>query len=148
MSDWENKVWGRTRPIIQTDIFSRHELEMLKGGYCSFHYHQRRSNRFTVVSGRVRIVYTIGWQIFSQVVTPIDTFCDIPAKVAHQFQVLEAGVMIEDYHGRHGNVEANDIQRFTTGGLLPVDINALQTGIILDQYGLLCNLRQKPQFIS
>lgn len=128
---WETKVWGRTRPIIETEFFSRHELTLEAGGYCSFHWHKERANRFQVLEGYVRIVEVIGSQYLETTLGPggIHTVASL---VAHQFQVLQPGWMLEDYWpDRGGEVRNDDIVRLSVGG--KVDVELLQTGLILVQ---------------
>ena len=137
--EWESKVWGQTRQVFEASDRSRHQLELLRGGFCSFHYHHHRSNLFIVESGKVRIVHTIGWQVFERVIGPgcaDGATAVVAAEVAHQFQVLEAGEMIEEYYATPGHDCHNqDIYRFTTGGLLVADIaTAIEdSGIIISE---------------
>jgi mannose-6-phosphate isomerase-like protein (cupin superfamily) len=116
--EWEDKDWGRTRCTVDgSPHFTRHELELWSGGYCSFHYHKNRANLFRIVRGLVRVVYTVGWEIKHDIVDESGYAVEIRPMVAHQFQVLRGGEMIEDYLPCPF-VAIDDIVRFTKGNLL------------------------------
>ncbi len=40
---WVDKAWGRTRELVDSEFYSKHELEVHVGGYCSIHYHRHRA---------------------------------------------------------------------------------------------------------
>lgn len=114
----EAKVWGKTICTVDAAPYlSRHRLLIDAGGYCSVHWHEHRANLFRVLSGTVRVVWTIGMEIFHQDLTS-DMELVVASLVAHQFQCLDAAEMIEEYFpDRGGEVRLNDITRLTTGGL-------------------------------
>lgn len=122
--EWHEKVWGKTRCVVESDRFQQHELEVEEGGVCSFHYHGDRANKFVVKSGVVRIVWALGWEVSGRDLSAGETMV-INSLVPHQFQVIEAGEMIEEYWpDRGGFVETDDIVRLTIGvklnpGLIP-----------------------------
>lgn len=119
-TDWETKVWGRTRCVRRLANFSRYELEVEKGGFCSIHYHLNRSNEFLVLSGVVQVVWCFAWQTHSRLLAVNSPSLTIRAGIPHQFQVMESGVMIEDYKPDLINARAEfsdgDIVRLTEGG--------------------------------
>lgn len=124
-AEWEDKCWGRTRCVVSSPFYSRHELEVVAGGYCSFHYHQNRGNRFIVPMGSeviVRVVQAFGWKLYTSVVRWGRVISlDIPALVPHQFQVERSGALIEEYWSdRMGEVEDEDIDRLSVGGFTAV----------------------------
>lgn len=113
---WCDKAWGKTREIIHSDFYSKHELLVETGGYCSLHYHHHRANRFVMVSGVVEIVELYGPQC---VRTKIDAGAvhEVASLVPHMFIVWESGVMIEEYYSdRKGKVLRDDIVRLVEGG--------------------------------
>lgn len=121
MTDWQDKVWGRTRCVIETPFYSRHELEIIAGTYCSLHYHQYRANRFIVSDGHVQIIEMYGPKIVKTNLFR-DNVYDVPSLVPHMFVVYKSGAMVEEYYvDRHGQVKADDINRFFEGGILPVE---------------------------
>lgn len=117
MSGWEEKAWGRTRTVIHTDLYSRHELEVVAGGYCSVHWHEHRANRFLVLEGAVLVIELYGWHERPTLLTA-DNVLEVSSLVPHQFQVIESGRIIEEYWpDRGGRVDLGDIVRLTRGGL-------------------------------
>lgn len=119
LNQWEDKVWGRTRCTNESLVYSHHELELVKGGYCSFHYHEHRSNIFRVTKGRVRIVWAYGWKVHFKDLVAGDSFV-MPSLVTHQFQVIESGAMLEEYRPERGGlVRLDDIIRLSVGGIAP-----------------------------
>jgi len=123
MSDWQEKCWGKTRKIVGTRHYSEHELVVMSGGYCSFHYHLNRSNIFAVPvssSAIIRVVVAVGWSIKSRIVRAGESF-EVMPMVPHQFQVLEYGVIYEEYIPKTGIVSDSDIVRLTIGGQVDLD---------------------------
>lgn len=116
---YEEKCWGSTCCVEQSSHYSRHQLRLVEGGYCSFHYHNQRANHFLVLIGKVRVISCIGWQCEATTLTPGEPLV-IPSRVLHQFQVLESGRMIEEYWPDGGRVLKDDITRLTIGGMVPV----------------------------
>lgn len=134
--DWEEKDWGRTRCAVESPIYSAHELEVKAGGYCSFHYHERRANRFSVESGIVRVVWAYGWKIESSTLSKGNSLI-VPSLVPHQFQVLEDGTIYEEYFGDRGSeIDIGDIVRLSRGGRVGVDMLSYNTRGVLKSDGL------------
>lgn len=134
LNHWEDKDWGRTQCVCFTPHYSRHELQLTAGGYCSFHLHTQRANRFFVVSGVVRVVAITGWRVVGTLLTKGSELI-VPSLVSHQFQVVEGGTMIEEYWpDRHeGTCLENDIERFTTGGLVHPNLLHLCDGVMVNK---------------
>lgn len=115
MSEWQTKVWGKTRCLVDTPFYSKHELELEAGGFCSCHMHNQRMNKFIVKSGVVRIVWVFAWKIHSIDMTE-GMYLEIASLVPHQFQILASGKMTEEYApDRNGIVKISDIIRLTKG---------------------------------
>lgn len=113
---WTEKVWGRTRELIDSPFYSKHELEVEAGGYCSLHFHKHRANRFTVVLGLIEIVEMLGPYITRTTLGPENTY-DVPSLVPHMFIVHKTGVVFEEYFAdRNGEVRRDDIMRLVEGG--------------------------------
>lgn len=118
LGEWVQKVWGETRCTHSTIIYSRHELKLKAGTFCSFHWHDHRANIFRVVSGRVRIVWAHGWRLTRMDLARGEYF-QVPSMVPHQFQVMVGGEMIEEYYpDRSGMVKDEDIHRLSEGGVI------------------------------
>jgi hypothetical protein len=121
---WENKDWGRTREVISSPFYSRHELEVLAGGFCSIHYHRERANRFLIMEGVIEIVEFFGPRYARHQLGPDNTY-DVPSLVPHMFIVHRTGTMIEEYYpDRGGKVIISDIVRLVEGGITE-DLNEL-----------------------
>jgi hypothetical protein len=117
---WVDKVWGRTKELVDSPFYSCHELEIVAGGYCSMHFHRHRANRFTVTSGLVEIVEFFGPFVIRTHLGPGNTY-DVASLVPHMFIVHKSGAMFEEYFSdRGGQVRRDDIVRLVEGGKLDV----------------------------
>lgn len=56
MNKVTEKPWGTTELVIDSPIMTAHRLNIVKGGYCSFHHHYRKWNGFVVIKGFLRII--------------------------------------------------------------------------------------------
>ncbi len=131
-SDWQEKIWGYTREVVNSPYFSRHELKLVAGGYCSLHYHETRSNNFHVTSGKVEIIQMYGPVVKRNFLTAGESQC-IPSLVPHMFVVYEDGTMIEEYYSDRGMVIVlDDIIRIVAGGKLDVCMLNRLPSIIID----------------
>jgi len=120
--DWTDKVWGRTKSLVNTIFYSKHMLETETGGYCSLHYHTARANRFRLISGSVQIVALYGPVVSRVMLSDEGEWADVPSFVPHMFIVYEGGEMLEEYFpDRGGHVRDSDIVRMFEGGKLPVE---------------------------
>lgn len=130
MTDWQAKIWGSTKCLEESVFYSRHELILKAGGYCSFHFHKERANLFHIEYGVVRIVWVYAWRIESTLLSSGNHY-DIPSLVPHQFQILEDGKMFEVYYpDRGGEVDNGDIVRLTHGSMVDVEHIKDTVGII------------------
>jgi hypothetical protein len=118
MSEWVTKCWGKTRELVDSPFYSKHELEIEVGGYCSLHYHEFRANRFIVQSGLVEVIEMFGPIVRKVLLGPDNTY-DVASLVPHMFVVRKSGEMLEEYFAdRGGEVRRNDITRIVEGGKL------------------------------
>jgi mannose-6-phosphate isomerase-like protein (cupin superfamily) len=126
MKSWAIKAWGRTRELVTSPYYSKHELRVVQGGYCSLHYHKERANRFIILSGLVEVVTMFGPFCERKLVGPDNSY-DVPSLVPHMFIVRRTGVMIEEYYpDRGGKVRDSDIVRLVEGGRLdPKNLDSL-----------------------
>jgi len=116
MTDWVDKCWGKTRELVDSPFYSKHELELIAGGYCSIHYHRERANRFIIQSGTVEIVEFFGPRFNRHLLGPDNTY-DVASLVPHMFIVHKNGMMLEEYFpDRGGVVDRGDIIRLIEGG--------------------------------
>ena len=130
---WQEKVWGKTLCEVFTDNYARHRLKVDAGGFCSFHYHFNRANRFIVSSGVVRIVWCFGWEVHYSVLHANSSMV-VNSMLPHQFQVLKTGSMVEEYWpDRTGTkiIDIDDIIRLTHGGKIDsIALNDSTIGIL------------------
>lgn len=120
--EWTLKVWGRTRELVDSPFYSRHELEVRAGSYCSLHFHRSRANRFVVVSGAIEIVEMFALHTVRTLLGPENTY-DVPSLVPHMFVVHRDGVLFEEYYpDRGGQVRRDDIVRLVEGGVRDVGL--------------------------
>jgi hypothetical protein len=91
--DWQEKVWGRTRELVDSPFYSKHALEVIVGTYCSLHYHRQRANRFIIFTGLIEIIEMYGPAVKKTKLGP-DTAYDVPSLVPHMFVVHKNG---DDY---------------------------------------------------
>src|SRR4051794_38305828 len=116
MSEWQNKIWGTTRELVNSIFYSKYELNINVGSYCSLHYHRERANKFHVISGMVAIVEMFGPDCNRIILRPDNTYI-VPSLVPHMFIVYKSGVMFEEYFpDRGGTVKNDDIVRIVEGG--------------------------------
>lgn len=114
---WADKIWGRTRELVDSSFYSKYELDVLQGGYCSLHYHKNRANRFIIIDARIEIVEFYG-PTYKRIILSNDQTYDVPSLVPHLFIAGKAGKLIEEYYpDRGGRVERDDIIRLTEGGI-------------------------------
>ena len=84
-SEWEQKIWGKTRCVEHDEgKYSKHELQVEKGGFCSVHWHSNKLNKFILKSGQVRIVWSYAWAIH-WCDLELDSEFVMPSKIPHQF---------------------------------------------------------------
>ena len=131
--EWNQKVWGQTKNLVRSPYYYRFELKLTRNTYCSYHYHNRRANKFSVESGVVKLVWSFGpkirWTILSEGRDYI-----IDSLVPHQFQVLADGVMFEEYFSdRSGEIFEDDIMRISSGG--QSDLVQRNEGLIFNANG-------------
>lgn len=115
---WFEKVWGRTRELVDSPFYSRHELAVKAGGYCSLHYHEHRANRFIVVDAEIEVIEFLGPHVRRKRLGPQNVY-DVPSLVPHLFSVYRDGTVYEEYYAdRGGTVRRDDIVRLVEGGIV------------------------------
>lgn len=106
-----NKIWGERRRIHLDD---KNEIDLLylnKDTFCSTHSHETKGNKFTVVSGSVKIETELG-----NVTLNKNESWTVLAPIKHRFVALENSVMIEMAFVTQGTIDPNDINRESLGG--------------------------------
>lgn len=79
----ETKPWGTTTLIENHQNTTVHALEIVPGGYCSLHFHERKHNAFLVQSGR--LVLSFGEDEGGALVLGPGEYYSVPPGVYHRF---------------------------------------------------------------
>jgi len=109
------KIWGDTTCINVGAVGETHYIEFKKGGFCSIHLHERKTNLFFVISGRLKIsLWPEGDDLEDVTILEAGQSTTIPVGVKHKFEGLTDGSAIEVYNLSHPGA---DIKRFTQGGM-------------------------------
>lgn len=106
------KVWGWTKPLLQTETTEVQHLFVKAGFQCSDHEHGHKVNRFYVVAGRLRVV-TAKDGLADEVVLGPGEMTDIRPGDGHRFEALTDCELIELYWV---TLDPDDITRHTQGG--------------------------------
>ena len=113
----KGKIWGSTSPIFCKNNVEIHRIEGNKGGYCSWHRHQSKYNRFFVEKGTIKVTvqkdYGSGELEDETIIGPGQQTTVSPGDY-HKFEVLEDCVVYEIYWVE---LDPNDIDRLTVGGM-------------------------------
>jgi len=132
--DNQDKVWGKTREVVDSPFYSKHELQVVAGGYCSLHYHRHRANRFIVVSGEIEVIEFYGPKI-RRVRLGSENIHDVASLVPHLFAVYRDGIVFEEYFpDRGGVVKRDDIVRLVEGGKVAASDLARLPDLVLSRY--------------
>lgn len=108
------KVWGETEEIFNNGIVSVNRLKIKKGGFCSEHYHERKSNMFFIISGNLLVrIWKIDGIVDETVIWPGESTTIKPG-VTHQFRAQTDVDCFEIYEVE---LKDDDIFRRTTGGI-------------------------------
>jgi len=105
------KIWGIKHRILETDKTEIDLLYLEKDSACSVHSHERKINRFLLISGNVLIKTDLGEK---QLI--INEPFDVEPPLTHQFVIKEKSVMIELAFVKKGKIDSRDIQRSVQGG--------------------------------
>lgn len=123
---WEAKIWGRTRLITRNAACELHEIEAVKGGYCSIHRHQTKWNGFQVLSGSllIREWYVVDRggrlvEIEKATILNAGEYKSVRPGVKHQFEAIEDCHANELYWAEYS---PDDIERDTVGGMRHFDV--------------------------
>lgn len=110
----QGKVWGSTELItLVPGVVEMHRIEANKGGVCSKHSHQSKTNGFYVESGRLLIrEWQNSYDLVDETILEPGDYCTVPPGVYHQFEVLEDCVAFELYYA---NLVTDDIVRESVG---------------------------------
>lgn len=109
----KGKVWGETVEIFNDSTVSTHVLEIEKGGFCSEHKHDQKSNIFYVIQGGLEVIIWTQEGVKDKTILQAGQGTTVPAGVWHKFHALTDVICVEIYTCRF---IGQDIERRTTGG--------------------------------
>jgi len=113
MSQKANKVWGETREILITPFCEVHRLFANKGGVCSKHLHEFKTNLFYVESGKLLIrVWKNAYDLVDETILEAGEYTSVLPNEYHQFEALEDTVCFEIYYPQ---AIGKDIKRKSVG---------------------------------
>jgi mannose-6-phosphate isomerase-like protein (cupin superfamily) len=114
MIDRKGKVWGTTSLIHASRYVQAHLLEIRAGGFCSEHRHERKTNTFIVLRGRLEVrTWPDMTNAFDATELEAGQSMAVPVGVYHQFRAIDDTLCIEFYEA--AEIE-EDIHRRTQGG--------------------------------
>lgn len=110
----QGKVWGETRLVhLVPGVLEFHRIAAVKGGVCSKHAHQSKTNGFYVESGKLLIrEWQNRYDLIDETILGPGDYCTVPPGVYHQFEVLEDCVAFELYYAE---LLGDDIVRESIG---------------------------------
>ena len=111
----EGKVWGSTRPLLQTPAIEIHQIKIDKGGFCSTHAHQSKINAFYVLEGELIIKRHKDYGLIDETVLYMNDMCVVPAGEKHSFEARHATLALEIYWAE---LNFSDIIRDNVGGMV------------------------------
>ena len=113
------KIWGTTEKILSNDAFEWHKIDIVKGGYCSEHFHEYKYNAFYVESGKLKISIfkdnvKIDNDLIDETILKAGDRMTVEPNQFHMFEALEDTVAYETYWA---TLRHDDIIRRTVGGI-------------------------------
>lgn len=114
----EEKAWGWKYNLVNSFFWSLDICWVIKGGYCSKHYHEMKANRFCIITGELEISwYSDNKKTWThRMLSPKDDSRsqDIFPGVLHQFHAHTDCVFIEYENAKFSR---DDIFRESEGGV-------------------------------
>ena len=145
-TDWEEKVWGKTKLVTIQNNFEVHELEVTAGGYCSRHRH-RKWNRFHIFSGKLVVElfadsprWPSSKPIIDRILGPGDFF-EVAPDTWHRFRAEQDTHCIELYWI---GVDPQDIERADVGGMQRNVLESSVAPVLGDSSKSAC----RPRFVA
>lgn len=110
----QGKVWGKTQLLFAHNGTECHQIEFVKGGFCSIHTHHYKWNRFVVLFGTLKVLVHRDAGIIDETILQAGQVSDVPPGVVHQFYGVTKGAALEFYWT---TLDAQDIERRNQGGI-------------------------------
>ncbi len=113
----EGKVWGNTRLLLRTPLVEVHRLEVVPGGFCSWHKHRHKWNAFIVHSGALTIeIRKEAYPLTDKTVLRAGDFTTVKPGEEHRFVAgLSPAEVFEIYYPE---MLTEDIVRADVGGIM------------------------------
>jgi len=125
------KIWGSTCKLFDKNNVEVHRIQVIKGCFCSKHWHRYKHNRFYVESGELHIiVWDKGGRATCHCLQDGDVFT-VPPRMLHRFEGNQDSVAYEIYWAE---LDA-DIIRLEPGGInatAQLDAAMKEIGSIMD----------------
>lgn len=97
-----DRPWGKWTRLYLDEQVELRRLEVLKGGYCTKHYHEYQANVFLVLSGQLT-VYRWGIDALVEVVTP-GCQTTVGPYETHQFKAESGDVVAYEFNYATGPI--------------------------------------------
>ena len=119
----EGKLWGTTSRVTDSERSIICIINVVKGGYCSKHFHESKDNMFVVTEGSLVVRQ---WdnlrddsEYFDTVLEPSSGSLTVPCKKLHKFYSPDGCKAIEVYVSSYPDlvVKEEDIVRVDKGGI-------------------------------
>jgi len=110
----KGKIWGTTELLFCNKTVAIHFLNIKKGGYCSKHMHNCKSNIFYVISGNLKLTVWTHEGVKDETVLWQGEQTEIQPGVLHQFKALTDVMCLEMYEVKFHD---EDIERESIGGM-------------------------------
>ena len=110
----QGKIWGSTELVaLVPGVLEFHRIEAVRGGVCSKHAHQSKTNGFYVEEGKLLIrEWQNAYNLVDETILGPGDYCIVPPGVFHQFEVLEDCIAFELYYAE---LIGDDIVRESVG---------------------------------
>lgn len=121
ITDVENvpkqKLWGETTLLVHNQHIEMSLISIVRGGYCSKHLHEYKTNIFVVLSGCLLVtVYDADGRESTSLVESGGCL-GVDAKLKHRFEAMAPTSAMEVYYPVVGPVLLDDIVRDDVGGI-------------------------------
>lgn len=112
----DGKVWGTTSLLWKTPLIEIHRLEVVPGGFCSWHKHRHKHNAFIILDGALTIeIRKEAYPLTDKTVLRRGDFTTVKPGEEHRFVAgLSPAVAFEIYYPE---MLSEDIVRSDVGGV-------------------------------
>lgn len=111
----KGKSWGTTKTIIASPFTEVHKIEVVSGGYCSWHLHVKKWNAFIVTEGVLSIETKGTTDGKTSLEVRAGEVCNIPPGTEHRF-FNYSGAVARGLEVYYPDGLGEDIVRTTRGG--------------------------------